>query len=259
LKLFAGSGFTTPYTIYLNAHPELGNSPFKHEKVRQAMDCAIDRDRIAKVLYGMLAIPRGQGFEPLISVWGFDDIGYTEQDIPKAKRLLAEAGFPDGVDVNFSITPTWGKQDLLAQIVQQMVAPAGFRIKIIPEKGVQYWSRLRTRDYHMLHYHMGGEDPMGFYYGWFHTDPAKPWDGFSPCGVKDPEMDRLLDDVAREGDFKTRRELFRKVVLRVREKAYELPYLTPIGATVWNKRVMVDDPNNYFHTHQAIAFSWLNT
>jgi peptide/nickel transport system substrate-binding protein len=258
LKLFAGSGASNPYAIYLNSHPELGDSPFKNEKVRQAMDCAIDRAQIVNILYGKLGYPRGQGFDPNISPWGFEDIGYTEQDIPKAKRLLKEAGFPNGVDVNFSITPTWGKQDLLAQIVQQMVRPAGFRIKIIPEMGVQYWSRLRRREYHMLHYHMGGEDPMGFYYGWGHTDPAKPWNGFSPFGVKDTELDKLLDGVAEESDFRKRKEIFKKVVLRVREKAYNLPYVSPVGATVWNKRVKNVKPLDYFHLMQGMAEVWLD-
>jgi peptide/nickel transport system substrate-binding protein len=258
LKLFAGSGASNPFAIYLNCHPELGNSPFKDVKIRQAMDCAIDRAKIVNILYGELGYPRGQAFDPNISPWGFEDIGYTEQDIPKAKRLLKEAGYPNGVDVNFSITPTWGKQDLLAQIIQQMARPAGFRIKIIPEIGVQYWSRLRKRNYHMLHYHMGKEDPVQFPYYWLHTDSAKPWNGFAPIGVKDKEFDRLLDLVAAESNFAKRRKIFKKVALRMQEQANILPYVSPVGATVWNKRVMIDNPLNYFSIHQAIARSWLN-
>lgn len=259
LNVYAGSGFTNPYTIWLNSHPEKGNSPFKHEKVRLAMDCAIDRAKIVSVLYGQLGYPRGQGFDPNVSPWGFEDIGYTEQDIPKAKRLLKEAGYPDGLDINFSITPTWGKQDLLAQIVQQMVRPAGFRIKIIPEVGTQYWSRLRTYDYHMLHYHMGGEDPMGHYYGALHSDPAEPYNGFTPgTGFKDPVLDKMLDAVAGEPDFVKRKALFRKVVMRTREKAYLLPYVSPVGATVWNKKVKNIKPLEYFDIMQSMAEAWLD-
>jgi ABC-type transport system substrate-binding protein len=98
---------------------------------------------------------------------------------------------------------------------------------------------------------------MGFYYGWGHTDPAAPWNGFSPFGVKDAELDRLLDAVAEESDFKKRKEIFRKVVLRVREKAYNLPYVSPVGATVWNKRVKNVKPLDYFHVMQAMAEVWL--
>ncbi len=257
LNLYAGAGAMNPYTIYLNNHDKIGNSPFTDERVRHAMDLSLDREKIVSVLYGSLGSPRGQGFDPDISPWGFDDIGYTKPNIEKAKKLLAEAGYPNGLDVNFSITPTWGKQDLLAQIVQQMSKPAGFRIKIIPEIGAQYWARLRNRDYHMLHYHMGKEDPMGFYYSWFHTDPAKPWNGYSPIGMKDPVIDKLLDDVAEESDFVKRRAKFKKVVLRVQEKAYLLPYVSPVGATVWSDKLKNFKPLEYFAAENALVEAWL--
>jgi peptide/nickel transport system substrate-binding protein len=257
LDLYAGAGAMNPYTIYLNNHPELGGSPFKDERVRKAMDYCLDREQIVNALYGQMGFPRGQGFDPDVSPWGFEDIGYTKPDIEKAKKLLEEAGYPDGLDVNFSITPTWGKQDLLAQMVQQMAKPAGFRIKIIPEVGVQYWSRLRKFDYHMLHYHMGKEDPMGYYYSWFHTDPAKPWNGYAPIGIKDPEMDKLLDDVAQESDFMKRKEKFKKVVLRVQEKVHLLPYVSPVGVTVWTNKLKNFKPLEYFQPERALMEAWL--
>jgi ABC-type transport system substrate-binding protein len=248
-----------PFTIFLNNHPEKGNSPFKDERVRQAMDFCLDRAKIASTLWGRMGIPIGQGFDLNESPWGFEDIKYSEQNIPKAKQLLIEAGYPNGLDINFSIDPAWGKQDLLAQMVQQMARPAGFRIAIKPELGVQYWNRLRTYDYHMLHFHLGGEDPMGMYYGYLHTDPAQPYNGRSPAsGIKDPEMDKLLDDVATEDNFAKRKVMFKKVVLRSREKAYWLPYVSVIGARVWNKKLKNFKPMDYFTPESALVEAWLD-
>ncbi len=257
LNILTSAGI--PYTIWLNSHPEKGNSPFKDERVRQAMDLCLDRAKIANTLWGKLGTPIEQGFDPKDSPWGFEDLGYTEQNIPKAKQLLKEAGYANGVDVNFSITPTWGKQDLLAQIVQQMAGPAGFRIKIIPEVGVQYWMRLRTYNYHMLHYTLGGEDPMQFYYSSLHTDPAPPYNGRSPAlGVKDPELDKLLDEVATEDNFEKRKKVFKKVVLRSREKAYWLPYVSVITSRAWTKKLNNYKPLDYFFPESALAEAWLD-
>ncbi|MBI4765345.1 MAG: ABC transporter substrate-binding protein [Deltaproteobacteria bacterium] len=248
-----------PFTIYLNCHPEKGKSPFKDERVRQAMDHCLDRAKIASTLWGRLGIPIGQGFDPKDSPWGFEDIGYREYNITKAKQLLKEAGYPNGVDINFSIDPAWGKQDLMAQVVQQMARPAGFRISIKPELGVQYWNRLRTMDYHMLHYTAGGEDPMGFYYGYLHTDPAEPYNGRSPAlGVKDPELDKLLDEVAGENVFAKRKQLFKKVVLRAQEKAYWLPYVSVVGAKVWTRKLKNFKPLDYFTPEAALVEAWLD-
>jgi peptide/nickel transport system substrate-binding protein len=248
-----------PSTIYLNSHPEKGNSPFKDERVRKAMDSCLDRAKIAATLWGRMGIPTGQGFDQNISPWYFTDINYSEQNIPKAKKLLQEAGYPNGLDVNFSIDPSWGRQDLLAQIVQQMARPAGFRIKIVPELGVQYWNRLTTYEYHMLHFQLGMEDPMNFYYPSLHTDPAEPFNGRSPSlGIKDPEMDKLLDAMAGENSFEKRKAAFKKVVLRSQEKAYWLPYVTPVGARIWNKKIKNFKPDDYFTPEAALVEAWLD-
>ena len=256
----AGAGLPGPYTIFLNNHPEKGNSPFKDERVRQAFDLCLDRVTICKTLWGNMGVPTVQGFDVKVSPWAFSDIGVPNQNIPKAKQLLKEAGFPNGVDVNFSIDPSWGRQDLLAQIIQQMARPAGFRIAIKPELGVQYWTRLTTYDYHMLHFHLGGEDPMGFFYAYLHTDPAEPYNGRSPgLGVKDPELDKLLDELAAEDNFEKRKIIFRKVFLRVREKAYYLPYVSTILTRVWNKKLKNFKPLDYFTPEAALVEAWLDT
>jgi peptide/nickel transport system substrate-binding protein len=248
-----------PFTIYLNSHPEKGHSPFKDERVRQALDFCLDRAKIAGILWGKMGVPIGQGFNPKDSPWGFEDIGYREQNIPKAKQFMKEAGYASGVDVNFSIDTSWGKSDLLAQIVQQMARPAGFRIKIMPELGAQYWARLRTFEYHMLHWSLGGDDPMGQYYSNLHTDPADPWNGRSPTlGIKDPEMDKLLDELAAEDVFEKRKQIFRKVVLRSQEKAYWLPYLSVIGVRVWNTKLKNFKPMEYFYPESALVEAWLD-
>ena len=248
-----------PYTIYLNSHPEKGNSPFKDERVRKALDLCLDRAKIAATLWGRMGVPTGQGFDPNSSPWYFPDINYAEQNIPKAKQLLKEAGYANGVDVNFSIDPSWGRQDLLAQIVQQMARPAGFRVAIKPELGAQYWARLRTYDYHMIHFHMGMEDPMNFYYGYLHTDPAEPYNGRSPAlGIKDPEMDKLLDMVSAENDFDKRKAILKKVVLRTQEKAYLLPYVSPAEARVWTRKLKNYKPMDYFTPEAAMVEAWLD-
>ena len=247
-------------TIYLNNLPEIGHSPFHDERVRQALALSIDRRKLAQALYGERGIPTVQGFQPSESLWGFDDIKVPEPDIAKAKQLLKEAGYPDGIDVEFKITPTWGKNDLMAQVVQQMARPAGFRIKITTQMGLQYWNNLRTMTYQMFVFTVGGDDPMSYYYSFLHTDPAKPYDGYAPItGVKDPELDRLLDDMAAEMDLQKRREKFKKVVLRTNEKAFFIPYMTMVLANGWSKKLKNFNPGNYYIQEQGFKEAWLES
>jgi len=112
LVLFRYLGDST-LTIYLNAHDKK-KTPFKDIRVRQALDYCIDREKLTRILYGDQAVPMGQGFHPDTSPWGFQDIKPKEPNIEKAKQLLREAGYPNGLDVEFKITPTWGRNAMMA-------------------------------------------------------------------------------------------------------------------------------------------------
>ena len=251
--------FNETQTIYLNNDPEKGSSPFHDERVRQALSLAIDRKKLAQVLYGDRGIPEVQGFVPAESIWGFDDIKVPEADIPKAKQLLKEAGYPDGLEVKFYITPTWGKNDQMAQVVQQMVQPAGFRVKIITEMGLQYWGRLLgSMDYQMFVFHIGGDDPMTRYYPYLHTDKANNGRARA-TGVKDPTLDKLLDDMAAEVELTKRRAIFKEVVLRVNEKAYVLPYMRFVVADGWTNKLKNFNPRKYYIVEQAFREAWLES
>jgi peptide/nickel transport system substrate-binding protein len=77
-----------------------GPNPFTDRRVRQAINLAIDADAAIKhVLNGLgdrvatVVNPMAFGFDPSIKPY--------KQDIPRAKRLLADAGFPNGIDIRF--------------------------------------------------------------------------------------------------------------------------------------------------------------
>ncbi|MEE1551616.1 MAG: ABC transporter substrate-binding protein, partial [Nitrospinaceae bacterium] len=246
-------------TIYLNGHPDM-DTPFKDERVRQALDYCLDREILAKALYGELGIPMYQGYNPDISPWGFADVKGRKRDITKAKALLSEAGYPNGLDVEFKITPTNGKNDLRAQIIQQMAKPAGFRLNINSQVGVQYWSNLRQYTYQMMMWSIYHEDPMNFYYIYLHTDPDEPYNGLAPVtGIKDPEIDLLLDKVAEASDLQQRKATFKKVVQRAIDKAYWLPNTSVIGSIAWSNRLQNFNPWSYFQPEQAFTQAWVES
>jgi peptide/nickel transport system substrate-binding protein len=247
-------------TILLNCHDTIGDSPFKDVRVRQALEYCIDRKKLAKVVYGDMAIPWGQAYHPDISSWGYPDVTWKEPDIEKAKQLLKEAGYPNGVDVEFKITPTQGRNDIMAQVVQQMTRPAGFRIKITSLLGVQYWVNLRKYTYHMFAFGIDMEDPMNKVYPWLHTTPDKPFNGYAPVsGAKDPYMDKLLDDQASEIDFQKRKAKFKKVVQYANDESYMINYWKEILCYAWSDRLNNFKPLNYYYPEQAFVETWVES
>lgn len=85
-------------------------------RVRQALNYAIDRVALAKVLAGGLGRPISSEFLPGSDAYDASLDNYYPYDVTKAKALLAEAGYADGFDVTILSLPLGGL-DTLAQAV----------------------------------------------------------------------------------------------------------------------------------------------
>lgn len=100
-------------------------------EVRQAMSQAIDMASIVASLSPFATVTPNFGLYP--GMPGFrDDVGWYPYDPERARALLGEAGFPDGVDITLSYsTPPIGLDaNVLAQAIQGQLAESGFRVEL---------------------------------------------------------------------------------------------------------------------------------
>ena len=71
--------------------------PFDDVRVRKAITLALDLPSIVDAVYGGTGSPGRGPMTP--AVWGFNEsIQTSEQNVEEAKKLLAEAGYPDGFE-----------------------------------------------------------------------------------------------------------------------------------------------------------------
>ncbi len=107
------------------------NSPLKNLKVRQAINYAINRERLVKYLRNSIGIPGNSGFIPA-GMPGFDGKavrGY-HYDPQKARALLKEAGFPDGRNMpEITLSTTTNYKDLI-EFIQGELNDVGIKSKI---------------------------------------------------------------------------------------------------------------------------------
>jgi peptide/nickel transport system substrate-binding protein len=104
------------------------DNPFgKDKRLRQAFSLAIDRNALNQVVFNGAYAPGNQPFPPN-SPWYDKDFPVPERDVEKAKALMKEAGF-DRFEVNMQVANN-PQQMQLVQVIQSMVAEAGFDVKI---------------------------------------------------------------------------------------------------------------------------------
>jgi peptide/nickel transport system substrate-binding protein len=118
--------------------------PWNDERVRNALKMCQDREKILQLSYF------GEGDLSIDAHVAPIHPAYCEKPIPKydpeaAKALLAEAGYPDGLDVTLATKNDESEPDI-AQALKELAAPGGFNITLdITEPG-GYWDRWTEVD-----------------------------------------------------------------------------------------------------------------
>ncbi len=178
------------------------SKPFDDPRVRKALRMAVDRP-------AMLALAAGAdgGTTTCDSPVGpKDQYRATAQSCPRdiagAKALLAQAGFPNGIDIELLTSTVEAVWPTIAEAYQQQVAEAGIRVKItqVPTDG--YWNQVwRKRDVVMTRWN---ERPADSALNEIYRGGATWNESF----FNDPKFDAILDAARRELDFEKRKALY---------------------------------------------------
>ncbi|GGD33300.1 ABC transporter substrate-binding protein [Aureimonas glaciei] len=113
------------HTGYITMNTRM--KPFDDVKVRQAVNMAINKDRIVQIINGR-AVPANQPLPPSMPGYVKDFAGY-KYDVAAAKALLAEAGHVDGFETELFVANT-DPQPRIAQAIQQDLAAIGIKASI---------------------------------------------------------------------------------------------------------------------------------
>lgn len=114
------------YDIVLN----VDEPPFNDQRVRQALSYAIDREAMKRSLFGLPTVQSNP--VPTSSPYFAEDaLNYDVRNVERAKELLADAGYPNGVSFDMFEHRTGLEYDTGAQVIQLSAADAGFTINIV--------------------------------------------------------------------------------------------------------------------------------
>ncbi len=135
---------TSKSAAYDAMHMRVDTAPFDNPKVRQALALALNRQDVLVTVLGLDGgdLANDQPVAP--SLRDHVDVGMKTQDVATAKRLLAEAGHPNGFE--FDLPTHTGAEWLKnwALTLQQAFAPLGVKANLVVETSQVYYSHWTT-------------------------------------------------------------------------------------------------------------------
>ncbi|MDQ2916647.1 MAG: glutathione ABC transporter substrate-binding protein GsiB [Casimicrobiaceae bacterium] len=102
--------------------------PFDNLKVRQAIAYAINKEALAKVAFSGYAVP-ADGVIPDAVEYSVK-LGPWPYDLAKAKKLMVEAGYPDGFETELWSAYNYSTAQKVSQFLQQQLQQIGIKTKI---------------------------------------------------------------------------------------------------------------------------------
>lgn len=163
LKLLSQPGLNIGYLAFNQL-----KKPFDDVRVRIALNMAIDRDAILKAIYQGAGQPAKNLIPP--TMWSYNDaVPQFKYDPAAAKKMLADAGYPNGFDTNLWAQPVQrpynpnGRQ--MAELMQADLAKIGVRAKIVSYEWGEYRKRAQAGEHDMAQYGWTGDngDPDNFF------------------------------------------------------------------------------------------------
>jgi peptide/nickel transport system substrate-binding protein len=212
---------TAPQATLVYVGLNLKTPPFRNLKVRQALHDLVDYDGMANsFLKGQFSVH--ETFWPS-GFWASLDKNEYAFDPAKAKALLAEGGYPDGLDVTLD-TPNSSPYLTIAQSIQATMAQAGVKVTLVPEEQKALLTKYRAREHQMLLVYWGPDymDPHtnadSFARNPDNSDNAKskPLAWRNAWGI--PEITKMADAAVRERDPAKREQMYKDLQAKVMDE-----------------------------------------
>ncbi|HTB40412.1 MAG TPA: ABC transporter substrate-binding protein, partial [Reyranella sp.] len=215
------------------------SKPFQDKRVRQAFNNAIDTDLIIKRLVKDKAYratswlpPSSAAFDKTVKPYAYDP--------EKAKKLLADAGYPNGFEFELTTSQneSWGLP--IVEAIIPMLSKVGIKLKPkLVEVTVLTEIAMKGEHEAYIGSSLTGPDSLATLRCYYSKTPrtACNYTSFS-----NPEFDKLLDAAAQEGDMSKRNDLLRQANNLVYEEA-------PVWFFNYNKAVLAHQP--WIHGLQA--------
>jgi peptide/nickel transport system substrate-binding protein len=190
-----------------------GKNPFKDKRVRQAFYQAIDIEGIKRTVMRGAATPTGLLIGPGINGFQADINKRLPYDPEAAKKLLADAGYPNGFEVTMNCpNDRYVNDSRICQAVAANLSRVGVKINLAAETKGTYFPKVLRRDtsFYLLGWvasTLDAHDPLN---ALMHCVDDKGAGQFNLGAYCNPKLDELTHKIQSETDKAKRNALIRE-------------------------------------------------
>ncbi len=192
-----------------------GRNPFKDKRVREAVQLAIDVNAIRTQVMRGLSVPSGVMFAPQVDGYPKDLDKPARVDREKARKLLAEAGYPQGFEVTLDCPNNrYVADEKICVAIAAMLAQVNVKVKVNAMPRASYFPKIQNLDtsFYMLGWGVPTFDAQYSLQSLLRTRVEKSADGDYNLGrYSNPKVDAAIDRMKTEIDARKRAEIAREV------------------------------------------------
>ena len=192
-----------------------GKNPLKDVRVRKALYQAIDSATLNKAIMRGLSQPTGTLISPQVNGWTKKVDARWPFDIEGAKKLLAEAGYPGGFEVDFACPNNrYINDEEICQAITAMWSKVGVRAKLRTLPLVTYFPMIQRYEasIYMLGWGVPTFDALYSLQSLVRSVGVGGDGNYNVGRYSNPQMDALIERIKKETDAKNRNDLIEKAL-----------------------------------------------
>ena len=183
---------------------QIDKPPFDNPLLRRAIAHAIDRKKLVDII--MLGqAPIAESPTPEGLWWQSPEVKSLPYDPVKARELLKEAGYPNGLSIAMA-SPQRTPDSQISEVIQDQLKAVGITVTLEPVSNAEFYPRTVRRQINFTPMNWTQRpDPDGLFRFLFYTNAAQNSTGYS-----NKELDSLLDQARALTDINARKPLYTK-------------------------------------------------
>lgn len=204
-----------------------GKNPFADKRVRQAMNMALNRAAIQRVAMRGQSVPAGMIAPSFVNGWTKELDAFPASDNAAAKKLLADAGYPNGFNITLHCpNDRYVNDEAICQAAVGMWGQIGVKVNLVSQSKSIHFPLIQKNPPETEFYMLGWGVPTfdsEYVFSFLYHSRADKYGSWNASRYGNPEADKMIESLASEVDKAKRNATIAKLWALFKDEVVYLP------------------------------------